>query len=437
MTEKRLFEHRISLYWIVGVLYMAITMFIPTSFSILRLSIFVVWFLVAIKGLMGNDCRIRIQRLGVVVLSVYLCYMIASSCYGCFNHEFDSFRNLRPYVFFPILHVIIFSRLKSEKDIKFLMTIMLCAEAWNCVFDLWYSLHGMGLGIWFPDVFYKLGLELSFNSGYETYYQYTTTHMVTHIFMLPFTAVIAFHNMTRKVNKWITVLLCMQFICLYLSGRAAFQLSAAICLCGIWGYNILIKFRRVTACRVNKKILVKVFSTILVVIPALCILMKMAGFGKSLFGIWDYASMKLQSVYSAGSRTGDIRTQQRVIYIQGWLESPFFGKGMGAFATEIDRGGLEPYATELTYVSMLFQYGIIGVVLFFSIVLSTARELCRKERRGVLSYETAIPFLFGMIAILLATAVDPYLFTLGCVWMLYLPFSVAFIVRDERGIVHE
>lgn len=112
--------------------------------------------------------------------------------------------------------------------------------------------------------------------------------------------------------------------------------------------------------------------------------------------------------------------------MQGIYASPLLGAGAGAAASYV-RSEEMPWAYELFYVSMIFQYGILGFSLYAIGVLSIIVELGRKIRDSSSGLEFSL--LAGMIAFLVASATNPYIGKFDYMWVIFLPAAVVWRPR--------
>ncbi|APO80680.1 hypothetical protein BL240_03900 [Pseudomonas putida] len=82
-----------------------------------------------------------------------------------------------------------------------------------------------------------------------------------------------------------------------------------------------------------------------------------------------------------------------------------------------------PWAYELFYVSLIFQYGIFGFVIYglgvVALIVFLAQQVRRKGRD---SFEFC--FLSGLVSFLLATATNPYLAKFDYMWVLFIPVAL-------------
>jgi hypothetical protein len=143
-----------------------------------------------------------------------------------------------------------------------------------------------------------------------------------------------------------------------------------------------------------------------------------------MYSLWpDYIYERVSSIFEFGAGASNLeRTYQFIALMDGIYAHPFWGAGAGAVADYI-RSEEMPWAYELFYVALIFQYGLLGFsiyamgVLFLMVFL--AREVRRKGRDSFEFY-----YLCGLISFLLATATNPYLAKFDYMWVLFVPVAL-------------
>lgn len=118
------------------------------------------------------------------------------------------------------------------------------------------------------------------------------------------------------------------------------------------------------------------------------------------------------------------RRVQFFALLHGWMEHPIIGAGLGTHVNGIIRNAKRPWEYELQYVLLLYQVGLVGVLIYSSGVVwiyLKAREMIRSGTKlGV----HMVPVLVGTTSFLIANATNPYLQTFGGLWTLFLPVAM-------------
>lgn len=135
---------------------------------------------------------------------------------------------------------------------------------------------------------------------------------------------------------------------------------------------------------------------------------------------------RIVSQFSLGA--GDERMGQREILLDAWSSSLLIGHGAGATIPNYVRNMQAPWAFELSYHSLLFNFGLVGFILLLSWGLWTLVGLARGAWE---SQPLALPLLAGYGSVIIAIYVDPYVQKFDGMWMLFVPFVAAGLYRSR------
>lgn len=419
LKSSLLTQKNIVLEIVMAMFFLTFT-FVPTSYAFIRLMLFGLLFLMSFALTAG---KVRCRKNSWIIIVVYATYSLLMAIVGVINN--GGVQQIKTNVIYPVVFFLLFTMLLSVIRIERITQVLIICSVIVSVADLWVAFFNIGFISIEPTVLYEIDLDYIFNAGLETYYQYTSTHMVSHFFLAPFVTVLFLKSMSdRRIKYYLLIPIILEVICIYFSGRAALIISY-IFSTFVGFFVVGIENRRKGKRIIKKSLLpryVLIFMVLLVAV-VFALLSKRLNIG----GVFDYLISKIEGVYSGNKgNIIDTRSSQRIEYISGWLDSPLFGHGLGT-GTPYFREGLwiDDKEIELTYISMLYQTGIVGVFLFASIVIYSMSGIIKKIKSGYISSVDGLPYLIGLIGILLGAEADPYLFTMGCIWMLYLPFSIA------------
>jgi O-antigen ligase len=105
-----------------------------------------------------------------------------------------------------------------------------------------------------------------------------------------------------------------------------------------------------------------------------------------------------------------------------FVNSPLFGSGAGA-AAQYQRSIEQPWAYELAYIAFLFQYGVVGFIIYAAgIILLTYHLTAQIKKNGRNSFEFF--YLAGFISFMIANATNPYLAKFDYMWVLFIPVAI-------------
>jgi hypothetical protein len=139
-----------------------------------------------------------------------------------------------------------------------------------------------------------------------------------------------------------------------------------------------------------------------------------------------------QALIFGGDETAALQQDIRILegqeLLNGWSGSPIIGHGFGATLNGFDRDPNRPWNFELQYHLILFQTGVIGILIGFLALLFTLRQLRTAARATPQFASTLLVTTAGAASVLVANAIDPYLQAPGHMWAIYLPLAVANIM---------
>ena len=119
------------------------------------------------------------------------------------------------------------------------------------------------------------------------------------------------------------------------------------------------------------------------------------------------------------------RQQQSNALLNGFYSSPIFGSGFGVGVNDVVRSAERPWTYELTYHLYLYNTGIIGFLLFLSLL---AFPIYRFYILNKYHPEYSIylkPVIISYIIVLFASSSNPYFTSsFDFLWMLFLPIGI-------------
>lgn len=114
--------------------------------------------------------------------------------------------------------------------------------------------------------------------------------------------------------------------------------------------------------------------------------------------------------------------------------SPILGEGAGA-AGSYRRSNSQPWAYELTYVDLLFQFGVAGLLIFccgFIYLLNCLMRALANVSIDTDERAAVLCFTVGLIAFAVANATNPYLAKFSYMWVLFIPVAAVAAGVDIR-----
>jgi len=143
--------------------------------------------------------------------------------------------------------------------------------------------------------------------------------------------------------------------------------------------------------------------------------------------------------FLTGERS-DASAQDRVVQapqlLEAFAQRPLLGSGLGAtLPSGFFRSGADPYQFELSYHQILFQNGLIGLVVILGLpILASVRSLVAIRRLSREERALAVAGVAGIAGLLLAGASSPYL--ISSYGMLALAVTLALCARATHISKH-
>lgn len=406
-------SYKLPVFYVIAFIYLFLTMFVPDSYRVIRLGVLLVLFF--LPFLKVDYFFIKFDKLGFFILFTYITFNFISSVHGMFVGAPGAFRVLTADILWPLLMFFIGIKISKQNDYDYMMKFIVYTGAIISIWDLWYCLGQLNL-IAFPLLLNSVDLNYMFGS-YGLFCQYSTTHMVSIIFSIPFT--IAYLLNYKRNRKLFIIFLLIEFIVVLMSGRAALQCISFASLFYVPFFQMLVSRKKIKY--------VKFFFLLSAV--GICLLLFVFSY---LEDVVTYVRMKIINSINDTESVDSTRFFQVKYLFEGFFEHPFWGNGTGSYTTKVIRDIESPWNYEMFYHALLFQKGAIGFLLFISQIIYIFHRFFKKIKMKLLSERIAIPILVGLTSILIASIVDPYIYKLGCIWILYLPYALAITSRERK-----
>jgi hypothetical protein len=129
------------------------------------------------------------------------------------------------------------------------------------------------------------------------------------------------------------------------------------------------------------------------------------------------------SIFDFAEETGNVERRLQFDALAHHIAAnPLLGSGAGA-AAEYVRSNEMPWSYELYYVSLVFQYGMVG---FLAYAMATLWLVNAVRRRVLELGRASVEFyvLCGLIGFLLASATNPYLGKFDYMWVVFVPYAI-------------
>lgn len=213
---------------------------------------------------------------------------------------------------------------------------------------------------------------------------------------------------------WRTVLVCAAVLGVVLSGRRMFYLTVPIVtVLGVLCLAVLLRrfLRRPIE---GRQVLAFAGSLAIAVVVTAGVVAAVA--------LSPVQAVSRTAGQVTVSTHNDVRTTESKHFLDAIEESPIWGHGSGAVVPGHIRDPSHPWRYELTYHSILFDFGILGSIVLLSWTLWMARRLWGLIFVGD---TLAVAVSAGWAGVLLASVYDPYLLKIDGMWMTFIPYGLA------------
>jgi O-Antigen ligase. len=316
-------------------------------------------------------------------------------------------------ILWPIILLLVVSQIYTIDFFVELNKVILIFSIILCLYDFGFVIKTFWISQ-IPDFLYSF--HMSYAIGRKgVLIEYSLDHFYSLYFVVPYTygLVITSIRNKRNDNKIVLIaILVLEIICIFLTGKT----TALIIICLMPVLHYVLSFLFLGRRRKTHSIMFKILLSIVVALFMTIIFFKGSR-------IVEIVSVNVEKILTMFTNTSDERYSQFRALLKGWTEAPILGNGTGSYSKECIRSAQTPWAYELSYLSILFQKGLIGLGIFLSYTIWIIKNmLVLSERDEVFEY-TAIPFLLGFIGILISNAINPTLGKAGYIWIFFLPLA--------------
>jgi hypothetical protein len=332
-----------------------------------------------------------------------LLFLIINSLFaiiGIEDYHVGAMKQFQVFVIWPFVYLLLISAVNSKKVVLGLHMIVkyssiLILLIWLLNLLIWLDLISYIL----PDIF--IG-KIVFGYGVlESRFAFMSSlpFIIPYFFAVVFQPLEATSSFERKVQ---IIILLLLIVFVATSGRRLLMLITVISPLML----ILFQWRFIKS---------KFVKLTIFILPIILIFITIK------LGMHEYF---LEGFYFSDSARG---TQFSAL-IDGWVESPVLGSGHGA-NVEYIRNSDMPWSYELTYVALLYQIGIIGIVFYFIgigwIYYSSVKII---NSNGFYS-RFMLYNLCGLTGMLIANITNPYLVRFDGMWSFFMVLALINLLK--------
>jgi hypothetical protein len=387
---------------------LSLSILLPTVLTPLKSGILLLSLLAIVLLHLQGDTHFA--RFTLISALIYICTGLLWSLFGLIRGNPGAIAVLTVMAAYPFIFTVLAS-VYEENDREALIRIFIILALLIGLFNFLYILGFLFV----PQNPIQILIERMYEDeavvdAGETYFKFTIPNISSCVFLLPFLMAVYIHSNQRRL--WVGLAITAMLSIMFLSGRRGFFLAA------ILGLILTYLFTYKPSKNINFKFKINAKAFVFVLITAILLVF----FLKIFYGAEFYLD-QINSIFDFVSNESNIiRVNQFDSMMTEFVHSPLFGSGAGA-AAKYQRSIEQPWAYELAYVAFLFQYGIVGFIIYATGIVILIHHLVRKIKEvGRNSFEYF--YLAGFISFMIANATNPYLAKFDYMWVLFIPVAI-------------
>jgi len=324
-------------------------------------------------------------------------------------------------IIWPVFYLIFTIGLYKKTSLSFIVKVLVLSNFFIAVYIIASTLTLFGLLPNLPFLTFEMARQ-----DYDTLQGLVKTQtpsVVSLLYTVPFVLGLSILDKTRKFGfskLFYNISVVLSIIAIICTARRALILNV------ILGF-----FFTVFIVQWCKKVDKKAFNaTVLKILFWGLIVLMLALISAQQLGLFDYMLVYEKFTSAFSSQGGEdastsVRYEQFSLLIKSWLQNPILGHGHGAVSSYMVRSEKSPWVYELSYVALLFQTGIVGLLAYLALLVWPIIKGLQLIRYG--SYDAVtfiVPAIVGWCCFLIANGTNPYLISYDYMWALFFPLAV-------------
>jgi len=385
-------------------------LFLPTKYLSIKAPLLaLVLMILALKLVLKK--KVYISKPVLIWCCVFILAGFIFTLWGITNGSIYALKTGKVDVLWPILFTFfMMAQLTNKVMGDFLKVITVTSAA----IGLYSALCILALKGYFPMSINALHLGQSIDRNSFAIAKYYSDQLPVLSFTFPFLVTLYKYKQDIILRRWILASILLSLIPIIMSGRNALWLITL--LSPIITFTLL-QFAKGNSADYNKLHIQWKLLMTLIGVACFSLIQSVISF--------DFSALikKFRLGFSFNTDpSAMLRKEQFYSLLNGWLQSPLIGKGLGTSATLI-RSTTAPWSYELTYMSRLFHTGLLGVIIYGSLYGWIFYTGLKIARRNPSSGVYIMPLLAGLAGMLIANATNPYIGAFDYMWITFLPLA--------------
>ena len=405
-------------------------LFVPTTYQPIKAILLAI--VLATIG-MGSLMRGRLHlHMSILLWTLFMMVTgLAFMVLGMVNNAPGALRVGTVYLLWPFVYTLLVAGVGGKNVIDGIFKVMVFSLIAISLYSILYLLHVAG---WLPEALY-FELDMGQAIGvYEGYIEFNLYNISSLNFLVPLLVSMVFiwpKGADVPISRlWLWLACLLGIAVAILSGRRAVWLILAISpLVVMIARMFMVRRFRIATSRKFRRLVVG----LPIMVGALFL------YGTHVAGL-DVSKIWKQLVAGfdfLGGGAGELaRAEQFFALLDGWQRNPLFGAGHGASALGSLRSVDMPWAYELSYVALVFQTGLVGLLIYCGGVIWIFWMGMKIMRSGHWLDVYMLPVLVGTACFLIANATNPYLAKFDYIWVIFLPVALIntwLLDKDKTG----
>ena len=408
--------HQLGYWYVPGYILFALMLFLPTTYTSFK----AIWMAICLGILLVSILNSGKIRLHPTVFSFGFFYILLGAVLVLRAVIINTPGGLRVstvFVLWPAIYLLYVSAISKPRVLVILLKIIVWITVAICLYGLVYILTNMSLIPSFLYIPIDVGQKFVVHGSRITFRIHSVT---TLIFSLPFLISLTLIQLRQpKADHliampilWVAIL--ASIIIIFLRSVGSIILVTLLSPVIHYIFSFILKKGSL-----RKGLGLKWVLFIIGFLFAAFVITNL--FNVDIVSFWRQEV--LGSIDPELDPGAQIRLDQFYALWADWRSSPLLGIGLGQVSRSYVRAPDTPWAYELTYIALLAQIGLIGILSYgFGFIWLYWKSFQIIRSKTYLS-SLMLPVLVGLTCFLLANATNPFLLKYDFLWVIFLPIA--------------
>lgn len=417
------------IYYLPGLILLFMMLVVPQGYQEIKaVLLFITFAEVFVAFTMTRRFYLHPKIFHLFIFYIFLGLMYG--IYGLARGNLGAVPITKEVALYVAFFMILVSGVRNHSSLKYVHKTLVFSACFVCVYMFLSYFHV--IGIWPDWLYYDLSVETSTQkilaTGLERHgkLEMVFSSYCNLMFLQPY---LFFHLLVSKgkasKSLWFAVIITTTFM-IFSSSRALLVIALVFPLIITMFTSIKFKSQAI----LDKRI-VTIFTLILVLTVSV-LYSERYGFRVSMVLDDLLQGFSFDTIRFDGVVVENCRIAQALALFDAWKEKPLFGFGSGAVYWGYIRSKVSPYSYEVSFVQFLYNWGIIGCMLYamglFYIYRMSIRAYKEKSELGVY----ALAATYGSVAFLTGSWTNPYLLRFDTLFVIFIPIAIVNLYLYEK-----